>query len=96
MPVAAKFMSLQCKVQLSGFEVSSRCLAVCKEYAAVPDHDRSAAILALGNRSFKVDIGNRVVLDMHGKALVTFCKWNAFGDRPRLQDTIHFQAEVVV
>ena len=38
--------------------------------AAVPQHDRAAAILTLGNRPFEVAIIERMIFDLDRKALV--------------------------
>src|SRR5262249_19894036 len=64
--------------------------------AQVPHHDRSRTIIALGNDSLKVKVGDGMILYLHGQAFVVGIKRWTFGHSPRLEHTFHLQAEVVV
>ena len=64
--------------------------------AAVPQHDRAAAILALGDRAFEVAVVERMVLHLDRQALVGRIERRALRHRPGLEDAIVLQAEIVV
>ena len=40
--------------------------------AAVPQHDRAAAVLVLGNRAFEVAVVERVILDLDGQPTIVW------------------------
>ena len=62
----------------------------------IPHHDRSTAILALGNGSLELHILDRMVLGLHRKPLFVELVWRAFGDRPRFEDAVHLEPKVVM
>ena len=62
----------------------------------VPDHDRAAAVLALGDDALKAAVLDWVVFDLHGEAAVFGVEAGAFGDRPALEHAVPAEAEVVV
>ena len=71
-------------------------IAVRGPEAAVPQHHRAAAILALGDGAFEVAVVERVVLGLDGKALVLGVEREALGDGPGLEDAIELEAQVIV
>jgi hypothetical protein len=64
--------------------------------APVPKHDGTAPVLALRDRPFEVPIVEWVILDLHGKSPVARVKRGALRDSPRLEDTVHLKAQIVV
>src|SRR5882724_13548168 len=48
----------------------------------VPDHNRTRAVVAFGNDAFEAEIGNGVIFDLHGEALVVGIERGTFGDGP--------------
>ena len=64
--------------------------------AAVPQHDRAAAVLALGDRAFEVAVVERVVLDLDRQPLVGGVERRALGHRPGLEHAVVLEAEIVV
>ena len=64
--------------------------------AYIPHHHRARAIVAFGNRAFKVEVRNRMILHLHGQAFVGRIERRAFGHRPGLEHAFHLQAEVIV
>ncbi len=64
--------------------------------AAVPQHHRAAAVLALRDRPFEVAVVERVVLHLDGEPAVMRVHRRAPGHRPGLEGPVELQAEVVV
>src|SRR5262249_26084067 len=64
--------------------------------SSIPQHDGTAAIFASGNGAFEVAVGERMILDMHGEALVRRIEAWALCDGPALECAFQFQTEVVV
>ena len=64
--------------------------------AAVPEHHRAAAIFALGDSAFEGGITQRMVFGAHCEAFDRRVEARPLGDRPALEQAVHFQAEVPV
>ncbi|MHC2538449.1 hypothetical protein ACVJMY_008018 [Bradyrhizobium diazoefficiens] len=64
--------------------------------AAVPQHDRAAAILAFRDRSFEIAIVERMVLDLDRQPLVVRIERGALRHRPGLEHAVELEAEIVV
>src|SRR5262249_53188877 len=64
--------------------------------AAVPDHDRAAAVLARRDHALEVGVLDRVILDRHREPLDARIERGAFRDGPREQHALPFETEVVV
>jgi hypothetical protein len=64
--------------------------------AAVPQHDRAAAVLALRNRALEITIVERVVFDLDGQPLVVRIERGPFRHRPGLEDAVEFEPQIVV
>src|SRR5258708_37153932 len=60
--------------------------------AVIPQEDGAAAILALGDDAFEPAIVERMVLDMHGQALLAGVEARSLGNRPALQDPVSLEA----
>ena len=64
--------------------------------AAIPDHDGSAAILALGYDPFEAGVVDRMVFDMNGEPLVSRIHARPARDRPTLHRAVQLEPEIVV
>ena len=64
--------------------------------AAVPQHDRAAAILTLGNGTFEVAIIKWMVFDLDRKPLVMGIERRPFGHGPGFENAIQFEPQIVV
>ena len=64
--------------------------------AAVPQHDRAAAILAFRDRAFEIAVVERMIFHLDRKALVVRIERRAFGHRPGFEDAVELKPQVVV
>ena len=64
--------------------------------ATVPDHHRTAAILALRNGPFKRVVGNRVILDLDCQPLFSGHKARPARHRPAFHHAVEFETQIVV
>ena len=64
--------------------------------AAIPEHHGAGAVLPLRDHAFEAPVFQRVVLDMHGKALVRRIEARPFGNRPAQQHAAELEPEVIV
>ncbi|MGY4356834.1 hypothetical protein ACVW0J_003327 [Bradyrhizobium sp. i1.7.7] len=64
--------------------------------AAVPEHDRAAAILPFRNRAFEIAIVERMVLDLDRQPLVMRIERGSLGDRPRLEHAVELEPQIIV
>src|SRR5262245_43004806 len=64
--------------------------------AAVPDHHRAAAVFALRDGSLEVAVLERMILHLHGEALVGGVEAGPLGHRPALEGALELEPEVVV
>ena len=64
--------------------------------ALIPDRHGSGPILPCRNRAREGRVGERMVLDLHGEALVGRIGRGALRDRPALEHAIHLQPEIVM
>jgi len=94
-PGASKFHSLQLEEEfpllhsLSG--VADRSPA-----PAVPHDHRSGTVIPLRDHSFKSPILERMILHQYRQPLVRGIEGRAFGNRPRPENSVDLQAEIVV
>src|SRR3954468_6402377 len=63
---------------------------------AVPQKHASRAIIPCRDGAFEVAILDRMILNMHGEALLFGVQSRAFGNGPGLQNSAHFQAQIVM
>ena len=90
-------LSFKGKLEVAlGESLLGRPVAFRLPVAAVPEHDRAAAILAFGNRAFEVTIVQRVVFHLHGQALVLGIERRSLGHSPGLEDAVEFEAQVIM
>ena len=78
---------LQCRVHIGHFR---------RPRAAVPNHHRAAAILALRNYALEPAVFDGVILHLHGQALNRRIERRPLWHRPREQHAIPLQAEIVM
>src|SRR5690606_15919536 len=64
--------------------------------AAVPEHHRPSAVLALGDRPLELAVVDRMVLDFHRQALDGRIDARALRHGPALHDAVQLQPEIVV
>src|SRR6266849_7113638 len=64
--------------------------------AHVPNHHCAGAVVVLGNDAFKIEIRNRMILNLHGETFVTGIERRALGNGPRFEHSVHFQPKVVM
>jgi hypothetical protein len=64
--------------------------------SAIPQHDGSAAIFALGNDPFELAIIERVVFDMDGEPLLPRVEARSLRHRPALQNAVELEAEIIM
>ena len=76
--------------------VTLRRIAFRAPEAAVPDHDRAAAVLAFGDDPLEISVIDGVVLDVDGEALFAGVETWPLGYRPALEHTPEFQPEIVM
>src|SRR5207247_5808687 len=62
----------------------------------VPNHNCARAVIPGRDDAFEIEIRDGMILHLHGQALIGGIERRPFGHRPGLQNTIHFQAEVIV
>ena len=76
---------------------SPRCGSpIGSQRAAVPEQHRAAAVLALGDHALEAAVLDRVVLDLHGEALLGRVEARPLGHGPALEHAVELEAEVVV
>src|SRR6185437_2234456 len=95
MPPAVQFGPLQREIEMPLVIPPVR-IAVGNPFAAVPDHDRAADVLALRDRALEFVVFDGVILDVNGEAVLAEHETGTFGHRPAFHDPIELQAEVIV
>src|SRR5947209_1350035 len=100
--LALEFCAVQRKLQLACCDALGHRLRdrpVC-EYVVVgtliPDGHRTSPVLPFRNRAFECRIGERVVLDMDGQALLRRRHRGGLRHRPALEHTLRLQAEIIM
>src|SRR3546814_2174559 len=95
MPAPAELLALQLEIEVP-LGIALPGIAQRRPAAAVPQHHRAAAVLALRNGALEVAVRQRMVLDVHREALLAGDEARPLGHRPALQYAVHLQAQVVV
>ena len=93
-PAAVKFSALKGEVQLAFFIRALGVVAV--PIAAIPNHDRAAAVLALRNSAFEVPVIQRMVFDLYRKPLIVRIERGTLGDRPGLENAVQFEPQIIM
>jgi hypothetical protein len=60
----------------------------------IPDRDLPGTVVAGRDRALEVDVAQRMVLDVHGLAIVLWVLGDAIGDRPRDERAVVLQPQV--
>ena len=94
-PAALELVAIEIEEQLPLDEPGERILHR-RPGAAVPDDDRSRAVVAFGDDPLEVAVFEWVVLDVHGEAFVGGVARRALGHRPRAQHPLHLEPQVPV
>ncbi len=90
-------LTFQRKLEITlGERLFGRLVAFRLPVAAIPKHDRTAAILAFRYRTFEVAVVQRMVLDLDSQALVVRIERRSFGHRPGLEDAIEFEPQIIM
>ena len=79
-----------------GQRLLRRLVAFRLPVAAIPQHDRAAAILAFGNGPFEIAIVERMIFHLDGEALVMRVERRAAGHGPGFEDAVEFKPKIVV
>ncbi|GAA5174627.1 hypothetical protein GCM10023342_16040 [Modicisalibacter zincidurans] len=88
-PGAAQLFAVEGEVDAVPVALSGRLPA-----AAIPQHDRAAAVGFLRDDAFEVAVIQGVVLDLDGQALFAGSETGALGQRPTLEHAVLFEAQV--
>ena len=94
-PAAAQLFALEREIEMA-LGIALMRIALGHPAAAIPDHHRAAAVLALRNGALECIVFDGVVLDMDGEALFAGVEARPPGHRPALHDAVEFQAQIVV
>ena len=62
----------------------------------VPNHDCATAVLSFGNDALEVRVVDWMVFYLYGEMFLSLGPRQALRHRPRFQDTLHFQPEIVM
>ena len=95
-PGAFQLGAIQRELQIALRESRVRVGHFRRPGATVPHHDRAAAVFAFRNNSFETAIFDGVILHLHGQPLDGGIERGPFGHGPGEQDTIPFQAKIVM
>jgi hypothetical protein len=64
--------------------------------AAIPQHDRSAAILAVRNCALEIPVGEGMIFHLDCKPPLLGIEGRTFGDSPGFEDAVDFKPQVEV
>ena len=95
-PRALQLIAVQRELQVAFFERRVGVGRLGRPSAMVPNHNRSAAILALGNDALEIAVFEGMILDLHGQTLDGGIERGPFGHGPREQHAIPLQAKIVM
>lgn len=90
-------LAVERELEVALLELALRAeLALRLPVAPVPELDGAAAILALGDRPLEIAIGERMILDLDGEALVGGVERWSPGHGPGFEDAVQLQPQVVM
>ena len=95
-PFAFQLVAVQDKVKLSTGELLERRLAQRLKGSLVPDHDRAAAVLVVGDGAFEITIVERMILDLDREPLVVRIERRPARHRPGLEDAVEFEPKIIM
>ncbi len=93
---AVQLFAMEIELEVALFEHLVGIAAHRFPCAQVPDHDSSCAVVAFGDGAFEIEVGNGMILHLHGETFVSGIERRALGNGPRFQHAIHFQSKVIV
>ena len=94
-PAAVQALAFEDELQVAAPQPLLR-IADRPPIAAVPELHRAAAILALGDGALEVAIVERMILGLHRQPLDLGIERRPLGHRPRQEDTVELEPEIVV
>src|SRR5437762_8750329 len=94
-PAATQLLSGQRKFQMT-LAIAPPRIAFGAPCSAVPEHDRSRAVLLFRDHALEVAIGERMILDVDGEPLVRRIEAGALRHRPAFERSVELETEVVV
>src|SRR3546814_15721312 len=94
MPAPAELLALQLEIEVP-LGIALPGIAQRRPAAAVPQHHRAAAVLALRDRALEVAVCQPMVLDMHREAPFAGDEAKTPGHRPALHPAVHIPSHVV-
>lgn len=95
-PVAVQLLALQVESEQAFAVGRLRVWIKRHPSAAIPQQHGPGAILALGNDTLELAVLERVVLDMDGKALLSWVEARPSRYRPTLEHAVHLQAKIIM
>jgi hypothetical protein len=94
-PAAVKFLARERELQLAGAKPGFG-IAHGRPGAPIPEENRAAPVLSLGDDALEASVLERVILGLHGEALVGRIEARPLRDCPAREDAADLQTEVVV
>src|SRR5205807_9897879 len=95
-PFAQRLFARENKMKLSFAKGFEWLLSVNIVGAAIPNHDRAAAVLPLRNNSLKAFIIDRMIFDFDGEMFFAFLPRQTLWQCPRFQNALHLEAKIVM
>src|ERR1700678_2125960 len=95
-PRPLQFFAVQRNFQITLCQSRVDVVLFWRPGSLIPDHHRSAAILAFRNHTLKRCIVHRMIFHLHGEALHSRIRRRPFGHCPGKQRTFPLQAEIIV
>src|SRR3546814_18431024 len=95
MPAPAELLALQLEIEMP-LGIALPGIAQRRPAAAVPQHHRAAAVLALGYRALEVAVRQRMVPDVARAALLARDEARPLGHRTALCHPVHHQPPAAV
>ena len=94
-PAATQLLSRQRKFQMT-LAVAPPRIAFGTPRTAIPQYDRSRAVLLFRDHALEVAIGERMILDVDGEPLVRRIEAGALRHRPAFERSVELETEVVM
>ena len=91
MPSTAEFLAVERERKMALGQAFVRVI-LRPPMTTIPNHHCPAAIFALRDRPFELVVGDRVILDLHSKALFAWHQTGSARHRPTFHHTVEFEA----
>ena len=95
MPTAVQLLSFERECQVT-FRQALMGIAFRQPIATIPDHHRTAAILALRNGPFERVVSNRVIFDLDGQPFFSRHEARPARHRPAFHHAVEFETQIVM